>query len=433
MFHRFRQATRALRSRNLRLFFAGQATSAIGSWMQHVAMGWLAYRLTGSTVALGFIAFAGQFPSVVLSPLAGVLADRVSRYRMVVASQLLGMAQAAVTAGLVVTGVVQVWHLYVLAAVLGIAKGVDIPARQALLVRLVDEREDLPNAIALNSSIFNAARIIGAGVAGLLIAGLGEGPVFVINAMSYVAVLAALFSLRLKEPIPTVKGSVLNNLVEGIRYARSFKPLGGALLLLLGISIVGMPYSVLLPAFASDVLGGGSETLGALTGATGVGALAGALHLASRGSVVGLGRLISQTTGVFGISLVAFALSRSPILSGAILVVTGASLLTTTASINTVLQTLVDEEKRGRIMSLYTMAMLGGSSLGGVLGGAIARTVGAPIAVAAAGLGCMILSAWFTRLLPGLRAMVRPVYQQMGILEEVATGLGKATNVRPQG
>ena len=401
--------------------------------MQHVAMGWLVYRLTGSTVALGFIAFAGQFPSVVLSPLAGVLADRVSRYRLVVAAQLLGMLQAVVLAGVVVAGVVQVWHLYVLAGLLGVAKGLDIPARQALLVRLVDRPDDLPNAIALNSSLFNAGRLIGAAAAGVLVARFGEGPVFVLNAASYLAVLGALLALRLKEPEVRPTASVIRSLVEGFLYAGSFRPIGGTLLLLLGVAVVGMPYSVLLPAFASDVLGGGADTLGALTAATGLGALAGAISLASRSTVVGLGRLISQTTAIFGVSLVAFSASRSPYLSAAILVVTGASLLTTTASINTVLQTLVDEEKRGRVMSIYSMAFIGGSSVGGVIGGAIARALGAPIAVAIAGAGCMALGAWFARILPSLRAMARPVYREMGILPELAVGVRGANSVRPQG
>lgn len=434
LLERFRQTTRALRSRNVRLFFSGQATSVVGSWMQHVAMGWLVYRLTGSTVALGLIAFGGQFPSVVLSPLAGVLADRWSRHRMVVGSQLLGLAQAVVLAVLVVTGHIQVWHLYVLAVLLGVARGLDIPARQALLVRLVKEPEDLPNAIALNSSLFNAARLVGAAAAGVLVARFGEGPVFVLNAVSYLAVLWALWALELDEPkLRPRTASVVGSLVEGVRYAASFKPIGGVLLLLVGVAVVGMPYSVLLPAFASDVLGGGAETLGALTSATGLGALVAAIALASRSTVVGLGRLTAQTTALFGMTLVAFSLSRSAVLSAGILVVAGGALLTTTASINTVLQTLVEEEVRGRVMSLYTVAFIGGSSIGGVIGGGVARVVGAPIAVAMAGAGCMMLSVWFTRLLPTLRAQVRPVYVEKGIIPELATGVGGASTARNQG
>ena len=433
MFDRFRRTTLALRSRNVRLFFSGQATSVLGSWMQHVAMGWLAYRLTGSTVVLGIIAFASQFPSVVLSPLAGVFADRWSRYRMVVWAQILGMAQAVILAALVVAGLIQIWHLYALSVLLGITRGMDIPARQALLVRLVQEPEDLPNAIALNSSLFNAARLIGAAAAGVLIARFGEGPVFVLNALSYLAVLWALWALEVDEPKAERSGSVLGSLWEGVQYAGRFKPIGGALLLLVGLALVGIPYSVLLPAFASDVLGGDADTLGVLTSATGLGALAGAISLASRSSVVGLGKLISQATAVFGLSLVAFSMSRWTILSAVILVVAGGSLLITTASINTVLQTLVDEEKRGRVMSLYTVAFIGGSAIGGVIGGGVARLVGTPIAVAIAGAGCMILSAWFSRLLPSLRAMVRPIYQQMGIIPELASGVRSANSIRPQG
>ena len=401
--------------------------------MQHVAMGWLAYRLTGSTVVLGVIAFASQFPSVVLSPLAGVLADRWSRYRMVVWAQVLGMVQAVILAALVVSDLVEIWHLYALSVLLGVTRGLDIPARQALLVRLVQEPDDLPNAIALNSSLFNAARLIGAAAAGVLIARYGEGPVFVLNAVSYVAVLWALWMLDVDEPPGERSRSVFGSLWEGLQYASAFKPISGTLLLLVGLALVGMPYSVLLPAFASDVLGGGADTLGILTSATGLGALAGAIALASRRSVVGLGRVISQASAVFGLSLVAFSMSRWTALSALILVVAGGSLLTTTASINTVLQTLVDEEKRGRIMSLYTVAFIGGSAVGGVIGGGVARLVGTPIAVAIAGAGCMILSAWFTRLLPSLRAMVRPIYQEMGIIPELASGVRSANSIRPQG
>ena len=308
---RIRLALRALRHRNLRLFFTGQGVSLVGTWMQQVAMSWLVYRLTDSAFLLGVIGFSSQFPSLLMAPFAGALADRWSRYRIVVTTQSLAMVQASVLAVLVMTGAVQVWHLVALAVVIGAINGMDIPARQALLVKLVDTREDLPNAIALNSSMFNAARLIGPALAGVLIAWIGEGPIFVLNAVSYLAVLASLFMIRLPDDASQRAGAVLAQVRAGFRYAFGFPPIRDLLLLLAGVSLVGIPYVVLFPVFARDILSGNAATLGLLTASSGAGALSGALYLASRDSVLGLGPTIARAAGLFGATLVLFAVSRA--------------------------------------------------------------------------------------------------------------------------
>ena len=432
MLDRVRFAGRALRHRDLRLFLLGQGISLIGTWMQQVAMSWLVYRLTGSTLVLGLIAFCSQFPTFLVAGPAGALADRWSRYRMVVVAQVGLMIEAVVLAVLVLTGTVEVWHLIVLAVWTGICSGFDVPARQALIVRFVS-REDLPNAIALNSSIFNGARLVGPAIAGAMISLVGEGPVFVVNAFSYVAVLWAMWALDARDPGTRGGESVLRTMKEGFRYAFGFPPIRAILVLLTLISLVGVPYSVLLPAFAADVLGGGAGTLGLLTAAAGMGALAGALILAARDSVWGLGMFIVRCTAVFGLALVGFAWSRNVWLSSLLMVGAGFGIMATSAAMNTILQTLVEERMRGRVMALYTMAFIGLSPLGALFGGALAERIGAPMTVGIGGAACVGLAFWFARQLPELREMVRPIYERMGILPEVATGLQSASDLRQKG
>lgn len=395
-------------------------------------MSWLVYRLTDSALLLGVIAFASQFPAFLMAPFAGALADRWSRYRMVVAAQTLAMLQAVILAALVLTGMVTVTHLIVLAVVMGLINGVDVPARQALLIRLVQGPDDLPNAIALNSSMFNAARLVGPAVAGVLIGWLGEGPVFALNALSYVAVLGALAGLRVPRGPGGPAGSVMRTMIEGFAYARRSEPIRDLLILLSFISLVGIPYVVLFPLFARDVLGGDAGTLGLLTASAGLGSLIGALVLASRSSVQGLGPVIAAGSGAFGLSLIGFALSRSVALSSVLLVISGFSMIVVTASTNTVLQTIVSEQMRGRIMSLYTMAFVGMTPVGGLVGGSIADRVGGPVAVILGGAGCVVLSVWIFWRIPALRRQIRPIYAQLGILPEVATGLQSASEMRPR-
>ena len=429
---RFRLAFRALRHRDLRLFFTGQAVSLVGTWMQQVAMAWLVYRLTGSALLLGVISFASQFPSFLMAPVAGALADRWSRYRMVVGAQLLAMTQATVLAVLVLTGVVAVWHLVVLAVVIGLVNGVDVPARQSLMIRLIDDPDDLPNAIALNSSMFNAARLVGPALGGLLIGLLGEGPVFVVNAVSFFGVLGALWMLRLPHEPTEPTSSVLGSVAEGLDYALRAASIRDLLVVLSLISLIGIPYVVLFPVFARDVLGGDARTLGLLTSCAGLGSLIGALALASRSTVLGLGRIIARSSALFGASLIAFSLSRNVVLSCVLLVATGLSMILVTASINTVLQTIVREEMRGRVMSLYTMAFVGTTPVGGLVGGWVASRLGAPVAVALGGAGCLAVAAWMARRLPELRRLIRPVYAERGILPTVATGIQSASDIRPR-
>lgn len=430
---RIRNAARALRHRDLRLFLVGQGISLVGTWMQQVALSWLVYRLTGSTAILGLIAFCSQFPTFLVAGVAGALADRWSRHRMVMVAQVAAMLQALVLALLVLSGGARVWHLIVLSVWLGIATGFDVPARQALLVRLVQGAEDLPNAIALNSSIFNAARLVGPAAAGVLIGLFGEGPVFVLNALSYLAVLYALHAIGMRDPGVGGGGSVLRTMRDGFRYAFGFPPIRAILLLLTMISVVGFPYTVLLPVFARDVLGGDAETLGILSACTGLGALAGALTLASRPSVRGLGVIIPRAVAVFGAALIGLSFSRSTVLSAIVLVAAGFGMMTATASMNTIIQTIVDEEKRGRVMSIYTMAFIGLSPVGALLGGALAERIGAPATVAIGGTACLFLAVWFQRQLPELRDLIRPIYQRLGIIPEVATGIQSATRTPTQG
>jgi MFS family permease len=429
---RIHVAFKALRHRNLRLFFAGQGISLIGTWMQQVAMSWLVYRLTDSALLLGVMSFCSQFPALLMAPFAGALVDRWNRYRMVVVAQSCSMAQSVVLAVLVISGAVEVWHLIVLAVTMGLINGVDVPARQSLLVNLVDGKEDLPNAIALNSSLFNAARLVGPAVGGVMIAFFGEGPVFVLNALSYVAVLGALMAIRVTvETVPTT-GSLLGHIRGGFAYAWSVAPIRDLLIVLAMVSLVGIPYVVLLPVFARDVLGGDSSTLGLLTSCAGLGSLIGALILASRSSIRRLGRLIAVATAAFGVTLIGFALSTSLFLSCLMITVTGLSVMLATASINTVLQTLVKDELRGRVMSLYTMAFVGMTPIGGLVGGAIANRLGAPTAVVLGGLGCLVLALWFGRRLAPLREIVLPMYAELGIIPEVARGLQGASELRPR-
>ncbi len=395
-------------------------------------MAWLVYRLTGSAFLLGVISFASQFPAFLMAPFAGALADRWSRYRMVVVAQILSMIQATTVALLVITGTVAVWHLVVLAVLIGLINGIDVPARQSLMIRLIGDPDDLPNAIALNSSMFNAARLVGPAIGGFLIGLVGEGPVFVVNAVSYLGVLGALAMLRVPGDAERPPGSVWRTMREGLTYAAGSPPIRDLLILLSLVSLIGIPYVVLFPVFARDVLGGDAGTLGLLTSCAGLGSLVGALSLASRSTVRGLGVVIARGTAVFGLSLVGFALSRNVVLSCALLVISGVSMILVTASVNTVLQTIVREEMRGRVMSLYTMAFVGTTPVGGLVGGFVATHVGAPVAVALGGAGCLALSAWAFLKLPMLRELIRPIYVELGIIPEVATGLQSVSELRPR-
>ncbi|MFY9825881.1 MAG: MFS transporter [Thermoanaerobaculia bacterium] len=409
---------RALRHRNYRLFFSGQSISLIGTWMTRIATSWLVYRLTGSALLLGLVGFAGQIPSFLLAPFAGVLIDRWNRHRLLVVTQVLAMLQSVALAALALTGVINIWHVLGLSLFQGLINSFDMPGRQAFVVQMVDDRADLSNAIALNSSMVNAARLLGPSLGGILIAAVGEGWCFFWDAVSYLAVIASLLLMRLP-PRPqraAGKSKVLPELREGLAYVAASPPIRSILLLLALVSLVGMPYTVLMPVFASTVLHGGPHTLGFLMAATGVGALLGALFLARRRSVLGLGKVVPTTAAVFGVGLVGFSVSRSLGLSLALLLVTGVGFMVTMSASNTLLQTLVEDSKRGRVMSLYTMAIMGMTPFGSLLAGGLASRIGAPRTLLFGGFGCIVAALWFALLLPKLREWVRPIYIQMGIL-----------------
>jgi MFS family permease len=379
-----RAVFRALRHRNYRLFFIGQGVSLIGTWMQQIAVTWLVYRLSGSTLLLGVVGFATSLPMFLLSTFAGVLADRFDQRRMLLATQTLSMLQAAGLAVLTLADVIEVWHIVPLAVLLGVANAFDMPTRQAFLIRMIDEKADLGNAIALNSSMVNGARLIGPSLAGLLIAAVGEGTCFLINAISYLAVLASLLAMRVA-PLHRAgsAGGMWRGWKEGVRYAAASPLIAAILLLLALVSMMGMPYTVLLPVFARDILGGGPHTLGFLAGAAGVGALGGALLLASRRRSAGLVRWIPSAALCFAAGLCAFSFSRVEWLSMLALALAGFGMMVGLASSNTILQTVTADDKRGRVMSLYATAFLGMTPFGALLSGSLATVLGAPRTVLA--------------------------------------------------
>ena len=413
---------RALSHRNYRLFFGGQGISLVGTWMQQIAMSWLVYRLTGSAVLLGLVGFTSRIPTFLLSPFAGVLADRWDRHRILVITQTLSMLQAMMLAILVLTGRVAVWHVVALSLFLGFINSVDVPARQSFVVDMIERREDLGNAIALNSSIVNGARLVGPSVAGILIAALGEGLCFLLNGLSFIAVIVALLAMKIRPREKEVKRShVIEGLKEGLSYGFGSAPIRSVLLLLALVSLMGVPYTVLMPIFAEKVFHRGPEALGFLLGATGVGALTGSIYLASRKSVLGLGRVIVISAGVFGIGLIGFSLSRVFWLSLCFMLLTGSGMMVQMASSNTILQTIVEEDKRGRVMSFYTMSFMGMVPFGSLLAGNFAHVIGAPKTVMLGGIACILGSIWFARKLPALRKVIRPIYVERGIISPPPT------------
>jgi MFS family permease len=428
-----RNLLRALRSRNYRLFVAGQSVSLVGTWMQQVAMSWLVYRLTGSAMLLGVVGFASQIPTIFISPVAGVLADRWDRRRLLIATQALAMFQAAFLAIVVLTGVVQVWQIILLSLVLGIVNAFDIPVRQSFVVEMVEHREDLGNAIALNSSLVNGARLIGPAIAGLLVASVGEGICFILNAISYLAVIVALAAMRIPHDSHHCRPRrhIMHELHEGFMYAYKFGPIRSILLLVALVSLMGMPYAILIPVFAKDILHGGAHTFGFLMTAAGSGALVGTLYLASRQSVLGLGRVIVTATIFFAAGIASFAMSSNFILSLAALALAGFGAMTLVASCNTVLQTILDEDKRGRVMSFFTMAFVGMAPFGSLGAGAMAGIIGPRDTLLIGAGGCLVGAAIFARQLPHIREKVRPIYIRMGIIQEVAHGMESAAEQPP--
>jgi MFS family permease len=374
---------------------------------------------------LGVVGFAGQFPSFLLAPFAGVLVDRWNRHRLLVATQVLAMLQSLALGILALTGLINIWHVIGLSIFQGVINAFDMPARQAFVVEMVERREDLPNAIALNSSMVNAARLLGPSIGGVVIAAVGEGWCFMLDGISYLAVIASLLAMKITPRMTErlKETNMLRQIREGWKYASGFAPIRNVLLLLALVSLVGMPYTVLMPVFANEILHGGPNTLGLLMAASGVGALAGAFFLAGRRSVLGLGKYIPLMAGAFGAGLIAFSFSRLLWLSLVLMVGTGLGFMVQMAASNTVLQTIVDEDKRGRVMSFYTMAFMGTAPFGSLLAGSIAERIGAPYTLMFGGLGCILGALWFATTLRSLRRDVRPIYVRIGILPEIATGI----------
>ncbi len=422
---------RALRHRNYRLFFFGQGTSLIGTWLTRVATAWLVYRLTSSALLLGIVGFAGQMPTFLLAPFAGVLVDRWNRHRVLVVTQALAMVQSALLSYFALRGTITVWHVLGLSAFQGLINAFDTPARQAFVVEMVDDRADLANAIALNSSMVNGARLLGPSVAGVLIAVVGEGWCFFIDAVSYLAVIASLVAMHLRPRAVAERPRkhVFVELREGFRYAWAFGPIRAILMLLAFVSLTGIPYTVLMPIFASEVLHGGPHTLGMLMAATGVGAVAGALWLASRTTVLGLGRTLSVAGALFGAALIGFACCRSLWASTLLLIVAGGGMMVQMAASNTLIQTMVDEDKRGRVMSFYTMAFFGMMPFGSLAAGWLGARIGAPATVAWGGGATLVAVALFVRALPELRRQARPIYERLGILPVIADALNRTAEL----
>jgi len=416
-------ALRALRHRNFRLFFCGQSVSLIGTWMTRLATSWLVYRLTGSTLLLGVISFASQIPTFLLAPLAGVWVDRWERRRVLLITQFLAALQSLLLAALTLSGRITIAEIVWLSIFQGLINAFDMPARQSFLVQMVEGRTDLSNAIALNSTMVNSARLLGPALAGIIIAAVGEGYCFLIDGVSYFAVIASLLAMKIEGwAVSKSTSSMFGQLKEGWTYVSEFVPIRTVLLLFAIISFMGVPYTVLMPVFAAKILHGGPHTLGFLMGATGVGSIIAAVGLAARKSVRGLYKVIPTVAAVFGGGLIGFSFSRYYWLSLLLMGVTGFGMMQFAAASNTVIQTIVEDDKRGRVMSYYTMAYMGASPFGSLLAGSLGRVIGAPGTVLLCGIGCVAGAAWFWFEIPKLRPLIRPIYQRLGILPVVADG-----------
>ncbi|HKJ42363.1 MAG TPA: MFS transporter [Sunxiuqinia sp.] len=410
---------RSLQYRNYRLFFGGQSLSLIGTWIQRIALPWLVYDLTNSAFLLGLVGFAGQIPLFLMAPFAGVLADRWNRYYMLIATQIAAMLQALALAALYFTGTIQVWQIIALAVFLGCVNAFDVPIRQSFVVDMVDRKEDLGNAIALNSSMFNAARLLGPSIAGLLISFTSEGICFLLNGVSYLFVIASLLLMRIPKRKREVRNQrIFTELKDGFSYAFGFAPIKYIILLLALVSLIGMPYVVLMPVFAREVLHGDSHTFGFLMGATGLGALAGAIYLASRKNVVGLEKVIPIAATCFGVGLIVFSFTRFFGISLLLMTLVGMGMMLQIASSNSIIQTVVDDDMRGRVMSFYLMAIGGIAPFGSLLAGSLATTIGVPHTFLIGGSFILAGAILFSLKCNEIKMLIQPIYEKMGIYSE---------------
>jgi MFS family permease len=412
----FEHTFRALRHRNFRLFFIGQIISWIGTWMQQVAIGWLAYRLSGSPFVLGLVTFAAQSPTFFLAPFTGAVVDHFNRHKLIIVTQSFAMLQALLLAWLTLTHQVQIWHLVALGIFIGVVNAFDMPGRQSFMIQMVDRKEDLPNAIALNSSLVNAARLLGPTIAGFLIGLVGEGWCFAINGFSYVAVIAALLMMRVPRLVIERRANVHPwvHLREGWEYAFGSVPIRSFILLLAWVAFIGQPFTVLMPVFAKKIFHGGADTLGFLMAASGIGSLVGAMWLASRKKLPGLGVITLVATLMFGAGLVALGLAPQLWLAMLILLFVGFGMMVQLSASNMVLQTITDEDKRGRVMSLFTMAFMT-TPFGALLEGWLADRIGTPTVTVIAGVLTLAAGLLFATQIKKLRAEVWPIYESKGI------------------
>lgn len=402
--------------------------------MQRIAMPWLVYHMTGSELLLGVVSFAGQIPTFLLSPIAGVVTDRQNKYKVLLITQIASLVQASLLAGLALSGSIQLWHIVVLSVIMGCINAFDVPTRHSFVIDMVENKEDLGNAIALNSLMFNGARLVGPSVAGLLLAVTSEGVCFLINAISYLFVIGSI--LLMKVEVRRSSGGnneIFKELKEGLDYAFGFAPIRHLLLLLTIVSLTGMSYQVLMPVYAKEILHGGSSTYGFMMGAAGLGALGGAIFLASRTTVLRLGRLIPATTILAGAGLLVLAFSRFFPVALLLMGLIGAGMMLQSSASNTILQTITDDNKRGRVMSLYTMAVMGTAPFGSLLSGALAKAIGTPKTILIFGICTVAGALIFLRKLPELRRIVRPVYVKLGIIREVAEGIQTSDQVSGTG
>lgn len=415
----YSHAWRALRHRNFRLFFAGQSISLIGTWMTRVATSWLVYRLTHSALLLGTVGFAGQIPTFLFAPLAGVVVDRIDRRQVLLWTQALAMLQSLALAALTLSHRITIGEVLALSVFQGLINAFDMPGRQSFLIKMVDDRADLSNAIAINSSMVNAARLVGPSLAGLLIAATSEGWCFLADGVSYIAVLVSLFAMHVtRDAAPRHHASAFVQLREGWTYVYGFAPIRIILSLFALLSLMGWPFMVLMPVFAAQVLHGGPHTLGFLMGAVGVGSLISALAMVVRRSVRGLARMIPIAAVAFGVGLIGFGMSRWLALSLPLMLVVGFGMMQGLTASNTIIQTIVDEKMRGRVMSYYTMAFVGMAPFGSLLSGALAHAIGVQRTVIVSGVACILGALWFWSRLPLLRREMHPIYQRLGIVPQ---------------
>ncbi len=407
----------SLHSRNYRLYFIGQGISLIGTWMQNIALSWLVYRLTGSVFLLGVVGFTSQIPMFILAPLTGVLTDRYNRLKIMTIAQVFFMLQALTMTILVMLHVIDVWHIIALSLIFGVISAFDAPARQSLVVDLIGDPSNLGNAIALNSALFNSARLIGPAIAGLTIAALGEGPCFLINTISFAGVIIALLLVKL--PVKQAKEEshqFKKSLTEGFRYTFRTVPIRTLILTLAVLSLFGFPFIVLLPAYAKEILHGGSDTLGFLMSGLGAGALTGAIIMAARKTVLGLGKIITVNVLLFGMSVILAAFTGQLGISLVFLYFGGLTMILSLAAINTMIQTIADEDKRGRVMSFYAMALMGTMPIGNLISGAVASAIGIPYTMLIGGIVTMLSAFWFEYNRRSMRSTVRTIYRDKGLI-----------------